>query len=251
MSDQQKNEEIKPHIGLSKGQVPERVLVCGDPARAEWISTLLEKAKPLAKKREYHSYQGTYNGVPVLVMSHGVGCPGAMIGFQELADLGARVMIRVGTAGGLQDHQSIGDLLVAHSAARQEGVTPLMVPVEVPAVADLELTLQLKETLLKHQARVHVGACVTSDVFYPGVLDTGLAKFRDSKLQGVEMELSGLYILGLLRGIRTAGVCVLDGNPLKWDTGEYDPSGKKMKEGLERAVKGALQTLADAEVDAR
>ena len=64
---------VLPCIAVSEGDINPRVITCGDPARAEKISRKLDQVKCLAKNREYHTYVGTWKGVPVTVTSHGVG----------------------------------------------------------------------------------------------------------------------------------------------------------------------------------
>ena len=44
---------LLPCIHLAQGDIPPRVLVCGDPARAERISKRLTEARCLAQNREY------------------------------------------------------------------------------------------------------------------------------------------------------------------------------------------------------
>ena len=88
---------LLPCIHVAEGDIPPRVLVCGDPARAERISRRFEHPVCLAQNREYWTYSGVYQGVPVAVTSHGVGCGGAAIAFESLWRAGARAGIRVGT----------------------------------------------------------------------------------------------------------------------------------------------------------
>ena len=75
---------LLPCIHVAQGDIPPRVLVCGDPAWAERISHRLEGARCLAQNREYWTYVGSHKGVPVAVVSHGVGCGGAAIAFESL-----------------------------------------------------------------------------------------------------------------------------------------------------------------------
>ena len=134
---------LKPHIKLAPDTRFQRAIVCGAPERAALIASQMEGSVELAKNREYHSYLGRHQGVDVLIMSHGVGAPGATICFQEMMDVGVKSIIRLGTAGGLQDESRIGDIAVATSAVRQDGTTALMVPAGFPAVADPEITAAL------------------------------------------------------------------------------------------------------------
>ena len=90
---EEKKRDVLPCIAVCEGDINPRVLTCGDPARAKKISEKLENVKCLAKNREYHTYSGTYKGVPVTVTSHGVGEGGAVIGFESLCRAGAKVII--------------------------------------------------------------------------------------------------------------------------------------------------------------
>jgi uridine phosphorylase len=109
------------HIHLSQDPRHARVLTCGAPERAARIAEFLQDAKPLAKNREYHSYLGKYEGQDILVISHGVGSAGAGICFQEVINAGAKAIVRLGTAGGLQDFTQIGDLVVATTWSSRSG----------------------------------------------------------------------------------------------------------------------------------
>ena len=114
---------LLPCIHVAEGDIPPRVLVCGDPQRAERISQRLEGARCLARNREYWTYVGKHKGVDVAVVSHGVGCGGAAIAFESLWRAGAKVIIRTGTCGGMQPDVTAGSLVVATAACREEGGT--------------------------------------------------------------------------------------------------------------------------------
>ena len=47
-------------------------------------------------------FTGTFEGRPISVQSSGMGCPSAAIVFEELIQLGAKRIVRMGTCGGLQ-----------------------------------------------------------------------------------------------------------------------------------------------------
>jgi uridine phosphorylase len=88
------------------------------------------------------------------------------------------------------------------------------------------------------------GLILTSDLFYPGPLDDELAFYSKANALAVEMECSTLFIIGQLRGIQTAATLVLDGNPLKWHEGVYDPDPKRLQASVEACARAALSTLA-------
>lgn len=239
---------MKPHIKLSANEGASRVIVCGSPERALLISEFLNNPKCIAKNREYHSYLGTYQGTPIQITSHGVGAAGAAICFQELIDIGAKTIVRIGTAGGLYDDTQIGDIVVPTGAVRQDGVSNLMVPKEFPALPDFEVTTHLRQCLQNENTsqkslRFQSGVIVTSDLFYPGLLPSDLELYHKTGAVAVEMECSALFVIGMLRRIRTGALLVLDGNPLKWSEGHYDPNPERLKASVEACIHTALKAL--------
>ena len=137
-------EKLIPIIDIPYNSIAPRVIVTGDPYRAEKISELLEDVTVLGKTREYWFFNGTYKGVPVTIASNGCGAAGALLCFEGLILAGAKVMLRVGTGGYLQDYVKQGDLIVATAACREEAVMEQVIPLSYPAVADTESDLCCK-----------------------------------------------------------------------------------------------------------
>jgi uridine phosphorylase len=244
--------DARPHIKLAPSPSYRRVLTCGAPERAAMISGMLSGPREVARNREYHSFLGSFRGQEVLVTSHGVGAPGAAICFQELCDVGARSIVRLGTAGGLSEDSRTGDLVVALAAARNDGLSRQMLPLAFPAMADPGLALALGQAAAAKHPRTRSGIVLTSDVFYPGPLDTELKLYASCGALAVEMECSALFIVGQLRGARTGAVLALDGNPLKWDQGHYAPGSDEVRRAIERGAEACLEALVSvpAERDA-
>ena len=152
---------LLPCIHVAEGDIPPRVLVCGDPQRAQRISQRLENPRCLAQNREFWTYVGEYKGVEVAVVSHGVGCGGAAIAFESLWRAGAKVIIRTGTCGGMQPDVTAGSIVVATAACREEGVTEKMIPLSYPAVADGEVVSALLDSARQLSIPVHKGIVLT------------------------------------------------------------------------------------------
>ncbi len=234
---------MKTHIRLERKPEYANVITCGSPERAEWFSGFLDQPKVLERNREYHSFLGKKDGQPILILSHGVGSAGAAIAFHEVIDAGAKRIIRIGTAGGLQDHTGIGDLVVPSGAIRQDGTSKLLLPVEYPAVPNFALTMALMKNVKSRHPNTHDGVILTSDLFYPGKLPSDLAFHRDAGVTAVEMECATLFTMGFIHQVATAAVVALDGNPLKHQEGVYDPSFDRMKQSLENAFHAVVDTL--------
>ena len=156
--------------------------------------------------------------------------------------MGVKSIIRVGTAGGLQDDAKIGASR-SHCSLRQEGTSNMMVPAAFPAVADPEMTLALA-TALKDQGRsFHHGIVVSSDLFYPALLPNDLELYKKANAVAVEMECSALFVVGTLRKVRMGSVLALDGNPLRWDQGVYDPHSNAMDLAIRAAIAASLDAI--------
>src|SRR5438552_5705434 len=127
--------EKKYHVGLGPGDVGDYVLVPGDPFRTPLVARHLEGAREVAFSREYRTFTGKVDGVPVSTMSTGMGGPSVAIGVEELHELGVHTLLRVGTCGASQPEIKMGDLVIAIGAVRSEGTPAGYVPEEYPALA--------------------------------------------------------------------------------------------------------------------
>src|SRR5438045_5932006 len=91
--------EKKYHIGLSREDVGDYVLVPGDPFRTPLVAKHLEGAKEVAFSREYRTFTGTVDGVKVSTMSTGMGGASVAIGIEELHELGVHTILGSGRCG--------------------------------------------------------------------------------------------------------------------------------------------------------
>src|SRR5258708_25780230 len=153
--------EKKYHVGVAKGEVGDYVLVPGDPGRVPAIARYLDGAKEVAFSREYRTFTGSLDGVPVSAISSGMGGPSVAIGVEELAELGVHTFLRVGTCGAAQPEIKIGDLVIAIGSVRSEGTPDRYVPNEYPAIASLDVTNAPVEAAEAEGVPSHVGVIPT------------------------------------------------------------------------------------------
>ena len=103
----------------------ERVLLPGDPGRALLLAQAL-LAEPLMfnHARGLWGYTGTASdGRLLTVQATGMGGPSAAIVVQELVELGARRLLRVGTCGALDADLALGELVVAGEVLAADGAS--------------------------------------------------------------------------------------------------------------------------------
>jgi uridine phosphorylase len=183
----------------------ERVLVPGDPGRALLLAqALLSEPKMFNHNRGLWGYTGPaiLDGEPLTIQSTGMGGPSAAIVIAELADLGARRFVRVGTCGALDGSLALGELLVASEAACEDGTSRALQT--APRVGpDADLLARLREA-----GPVRAGPVVSADLFYdtaPGTEE----RWRDDGLLGVEMETATLFALAARRRLRAGAVLIV------------------------------------------
>src|SRR5256885_8437772 len=168
--------EKKYHIGLSREDVGDYVLVPGDPFRTPLIAKHLDGAKEIAFSREYRTFTGAVDGVKVSAMSSGMGGPSVAIGVEELHELGVHTLLRVGTCGALQPSVKMGDLVIALAAVRSEGTSDGYVPREYPAVASLEMVNALVEAAEAAAVPYHVGLMRSVDALYSDLVPSQMPR---------------------------------------------------------------------------
>lgn len=237
------------HIACGPGDVARYVLTPGDPARVNKIASLWDEAKEVAYHREYHTMTGKYKGVELSCVSGGVGAPSLTIAIDELCRIGADTFIRVGTCGGIQKNQRLGDLVISTGAVRLEGASKDFVIPEYPAVANYEVTMALIQAAEELGVRYHVGITASMDTFYTGQGRPGLNNYLPSfkehiqhdmeiaNVQNFEMEVSALFTLANIFDKRAGAVCVIIANRV---TDEFEITDEMQKRA------GAVASLAVA-----
>ena len=209
--------EKKYHVGLAAGDVGQYVLVPGDPFRTPLIAKHLDGAREVAFSREYRTFTGTVDGVPVSAMSSGMGGPSVAIGVEELHELGVHTLLRVGTCGALQPEVKMGDLVIAIGSVRSEGTPDGYVPKEYPAIASLEVVNALVEASEAARVPYHVGVMRSVDALYSDLLPDQMPRpdlrgelemWTRAGVIGNDMETSTLFVVTRLRKMRAGTVCL-------------------------------------------
>lgn len=237
-----------PILNLDSDEIPERILVVGDPARAGKVADRLSNMSHVGTNREYATYVGTHRDQTVGVVSHGVGAAGAGVCFEELCRGGARRIIRAGTCGGMQSYVTDGDLVIVTGAVREDGLTERLVPQGFPALASVDVVTALRSAA--GDASVHEGVALSGAVFYPSdVLGSDLARWQIAGVVAVEMECSALFVITALHGVETGAILTVDGNPLAQgddDMSGYDPHRPVVHAAVDRMIGIALDALVTA-----
>ena len=229
------------HVRVGKGDIGRYVLLPGDPFRTDLIASYFDDAKLVAHNREHKTWTGTLNGVPVSVVSTGMGCPSAAIAAEELMNIGAECLIRmgcpstaicleeliacgadtfirVGTAGRVCDRafDPTLDGVINTAAVRDEGTTKHYIPIEYPAVADRHVVAALADSAKQLGYNFIEGITQSKDSFYgqhepenmPAEpwLKARWEAWRRGNVISSEMESAAIFVISSIRGCRASSV---------------------------------------------
>ena len=245
------------HLQCGPGDVGGYVLLPGDPARCELIASRFDGARLVAANREFTTWTGTLDGVPVSATSTGIGGPSTAIAVEELCNLGAHTLIRVGTCGGMQPDVRWGHLVLAQAAVRDEGTTYQYVPPGYPAVAHPEVLDALRAAAARRKGPTHVGLVQSKDSFYGEMEPDRMpvaAELRQrwegwirAGVLASEMECATLFVVAAVRGARAGAalVCVNE-TPL---TREMPPPSELPLADLLDTASGAVRRLITLDHD--
>ncbi len=196
------------HVRAEPGDFAESVLLPGDPRRAKYIAeNFFEGAKLVTEERGMLGYTGTYDGEPISVQTTGMGCPSAAIVVEELIQLGARNLLRVGTCGGYHPEMKLGDLVIATAAAPASGtISGITQGVPYAPTAHFDVVHAAHHAAERAGRRTFVGPIVTSDLFYdpeeePATLWGNLG------VLAVEMEAAAIFTIAAIRNVKAG--CLL------------------------------------------
>jgi purine-nucleoside phosphorylase len=218
------------HIHARPGDVAPIVLLPGDPGRASRVAERLQGARRYNEFRGLLGYTGAYKGAPVSVQTTGMGAPSAAIVVEELAMLGAKLLIRIGTCGATTPNIQPTDLIVATGSYAHDGTTRQYLEAEgsrAPAQravrgatvgiagpsrkdglrpAAARVVRALVEACEQSGARHHVGPVATEDALY-AVTPEWRKQWAARGVLAQEMEASAIFTVAALRGLEAG--CLL------------------------------------------
>ncbi len=192
------------HLALTREAIrgAETALLPGDPARAgriagEVAAAMGGKAEALASRREFTTFIAQAGeAAPIIVTSTGIGGPSVSIAVEELARIGIKTFIRVGTTGGIQEYLKNGDCIVTTGAVRLDGASRHYAPIEYPAVASLRVTNALVRGAKEAGVPFYTGITASSDTFYQGEEKSdSFRKYTIRAIRGSTEEWRELHVL--------------------------------------------------------
>ncbi|MDG2052027.1 MAG: nucleoside phosphorylase [Myxococcota bacterium] len=222
--------DAQPITGCRPGDVTEHVFLCGDPGRVEQIASGWTETREVCNLREYRILRGLDEGMPVTVASTGIGAPSAAVLIEELAKLGSRTFIRVGSSGGLDPSLQLGELAITSASIRDDGTSASYVIPEYPAAAHHRVVAALEDAAVSLGVPHQVGVTWSFDAFYarnatatgpgemasmsfggywPSHMEARIRDMQAARVMNCEMESGVLLTLAGLFGLRAGSICIV------------------------------------------
>ncbi|MFR5264323.1 purine-nucleoside phosphorylase [Clostridium sp.] len=231
------------HIEAKQGQIADTVILPGDPLRAKFIAdTFLEDVICYNNVRGMLGFTGTYKGKRISVQGTGMGIPSISIYVNELiTEYGVKNLMRVGTAGGIQEKVKVRDIVLAMSTHTDSAINKIRFNgQDFSPTASFDLLKTAYDTSINKGITPHVGTVLTSDTFYNDDLNS-FKKWAKFGALAIEMETAALYTLAAKYSVNALTLLTISDHLI---TGELTSSEERqttftamMEIALETALK--------------
>ncbi len=199
------------HINAEPGDFAPTVLMPGDPLRAQYIAeTFLTDAKRVADVRNMWGFTGSYKGVPISVMAHGMGIPSASIYTHELiTHYGVKRVMRVGSCGTTHPDVELRDIVIGMGASTDSAVNRMRFGgYDLAPLASFDLVEKAVAAARAAGVRFHVGNLFSADLFYTPDTDMFETMARYN-IYGLEMEAAGIFPIAAENDAEALAICTV------------------------------------------
>ncbi|MCR4907421.1 MAG: purine-nucleoside phosphorylase [Lachnospiraceae bacterium] len=231
-----------PHNSAEKGDIAKTVLMPGDPLRAKLIAEkYLENPKCFNEVRGMLGYTGTYKGKELSVMGHGMGIPSVGIYSYELFNYyDVDNILRIGSAGALQDNINVMDIVIAMSATTDSNYAEQFgIPGHFAPTADFHLLELAVAAARETGSTFYVGNINCSDTFYRD--DNVNENLRKMGVLCCEMESAGLYCNASRAGKHALAILTMSDHIFRDEAISAEKRQTGFTEMMEIALKVASQ----------
>jgi len=205
------------HIMAKEGSIAETVLLPGDPLRAKFIAeNFLEDAVCYNEVRGMYGYTGTYKGKRISVQGTGMGLPSHSIYVNELIQFyGAKRLIRIGSAGSINEDVNVRDIVLAQSVSTNSGINKRRFQgMDYAPTANFDLLLEAYNKGKEKGYNIKVGNVLSSDLFYDDT-NFGIKNWADYGVLAVEMESAELYTLAAKYNVEALSILTISDHIFK------------------------------------
>lgn len=216
-------QDLMNMVQLRPQDIGKYAVVPGPKERLDALLKAIDKPVKNFSFMEYNMYTGNFGDTKVTCINGGRFSADTAITTEILCNAKAQIMIRVGSCGSLRDDIKIGDLIVADSAWRGDGVTPYYVKPDFQPTADAALTQKLFDAAKASGFNVHKGRVWSTDAILRETREY-VGKAIDQNCIAVDMVSSVFLTLCQLYKIPAVVILAVSDNLISGEMGFLDPN---------------------------
>ena len=216
------------------------------PGPRDRLDVLLKKIENPVKNftfMDYSMYTGMLDGIKVTAINGGRFSTDTSITTEVMCNAGIQNIIRVGTAGSLDENIKVGDLFVVDEVIRGDGVTPYYVDKNFKTVANKKIADTLYEVGKGMGLNIHRGKAWTTDALLRETRELVEAK-RKEGARAVDMVSATLLTIAQTYNIKAGSILSISDNVVTGEMGFMNPLYYMAEANL---LKIALETVRKLE----
>lgn len=231
---------LKKTGSYPKFKAPRAMILCYQRSLLDYVLKKHKTTQASGICREMYLLDET-GGRVAIAGNFGIGAPAAVAILEELIAFGVKRFISIGTAGALQKHTKVGELMVCAKAIRDEGTSHHYVKPAKYAYPSEKITGEIKAALESLGREYFTGATWTIDAPYMETV-AEVKHYQKEGVSAVEMEASALFAVAGYRRAQIGAMFTISDSlaELEW---KPEFHSRKTEEGLESLYKAALSVL--------
>lgn len=210
-------------VQLRPQDVGEYVIIPGTPDRLDALVKKIQNPLKNFSFMEHSMYTGEYDGIKLSAINGGMFAANTAITTEILCNVQAKNLIRLGSCGALREDIKVGDLILADSSIRGEGVTPYYVDEKFKTLPDRKINDALKEAAEKLGVRMHEGKVWSTDALLRETRELVESKVAEGAV-AVDMVTSALLTIAQVYKVSAASVLAVSDNVMTGEMGFTNPA---------------------------
>jgi uridine phosphorylase len=214
--------DLTAMVQLRPQDVGKNAIVPGPRDRLDVLIKKLDSPVKNFSFMEYTMYTGKFEGISVTAINGGRFSTDTSITTEVICNAQIPSLIRIGTCGSMDEQIKIGDLVVADTVLRGDGVTPYYVDKDFKTVADTRISDTLYAVAQEKGAAVHRGTVWTTDALLRETRQIVEAKRKEGAI-AVDMVSSALLTIAQTYGIKAGSILAVSDNLITGEMGFMNP----------------------------
>ncbi len=214
--------DLTAMVQLRPEDVGKYAIVPGPRDRLDALMKKIENPMKNFSFMEYTMYTGMFNGIKITGINGGRFSTDTSITSEVMCNAGIKNIIRIGTCGALDEKIKVGDLIIADSIIRGDGVTPYYVDKDFKTVADKKISDMLFTVAKEMGANVHRGPVWTTDALLRETREIVEDKCSQGAI-AVDMVSSTLLTIAQLYKVAASSILAVSDNVITGEMGFMNP----------------------------